>query len=704
MNREQQGYVKSRRDKDGSEGQGNEYLDEGSQYSSRSQSEEEYSDEDREHNFRRGRSDDQDKSHSSHSSSNNRTRSKSEQGSRSHQEIPKRDDERGSHHSVIMSPMTRTTFKSGMEEPSALDLICKGTASMNAANRLKESTNILRPYAPETDKNKIPKEKGDMPTLNSVKDIATQLTQLMSHCELLGMAPWTFLNLLKTGKQLASQSSFRPRINFDPKERLDDFIQANEELNTTLYHYSEDELIQRQIQVLLEIHLKIFTLSLDSTTVKKKMAMIKLESPETAGKTLKQLTSWLEYIDGTHKDHERLLISEFIRACHEYDMEQKKRGRNSSVVKDVREKSISIESDYKKRGQKLNGRELLFFVTIQLEQENDEMAIECGQGSTYMKISDESENVSRSTGHQTSTDSKMKFIRDKLRNAKRSQKVLMLGNSGAIDTSQESGGEEIELVKAKGANTGEFLQVFSEYIIDGGSNLQGIADETGIEYERLQDAAILVQKSQEQVEIRAQQELDRVVAEKDREMRRLEDQRYRESSRSSGTMRTRKLDWSVTTSDEEEENEAVMVNASYKQMKHAKEMGSGTTGRRMSFSQQQNKPQSPVTTSTPPDHCFTCGLHKTECTSIGPQYRDSSGQDQCFLRDDLQCQVDMNIVNLDKLKLASLSPPQADLVITAAAKYGCLRGSTQERLNEYKTNFIKFKETLGQTIKNSSSL
>ena len=64
----------------------------------------------------------------------------------------------------------------------------------------------------------------------------------------------------------------------------------------------------------------------------------------------------------------------------------------------------------------------------------------------------------------------------------------------------------------------------------------------------------------------------------------------------------------------------------------------------------------------------------------------------------------MNIVNLDKLKLAALPTIQADLVIAQAAKYGCLRGSNQERLKEYKANFVKFKETLGQAIKPNGSL
>jgi hypothetical protein len=227
----------------------------------------------------------------------------------------------------------------------------------------------------------------------------------------------------------------------------------------------------------------------------------------------------------------------------------------------------------------------------------------------------------------------------------------------------------------------------------------------------------MLQYSQEQIEERAQREMNRALDEKDMELRRLEEQRskdehrFREAQRVRDHRRSERERYHEDSSSESDEQEylansgPVMVNASYKQIKHAKELGNGLGGGKSYNQQRANHAISlPSTVSTPPDHCITCGMHKTECSSIGPPYRDSQGQDQCFLRNDLQCQVDMNIVNLDKLKLAALPTIQADLVIAQAAKYGCLRGSNQERLKEYKANFVKFKETLGQAIKPNGSL
>jgi len=314
-----------------------------------------------------------------------------------------------------------------------------------------------------------------------------------------------------------------------------------------------------------------------------------------------------------------------------------------------------------------------------------------------------------------------------LRRSQKKQSVLMLGSSGAIDNSQETELVESDTLKTSGiATTGDFLQAFSEYVIEGGSNLSGISQDTGINEETLRNAAILVQKSQDQMERRAQQEINRMMDEKELEVKnkdekRIQDEkRFQESciqavSQAGQQAVTKAIKQKVRyeTDEDEDENESedgfitnsgpVMVSQSYKQVKHSREIGNGNGGYK-SYGQKQNTPgMSPLTSTTPPDHCYTCGQHKTECTSIGPLYRDAKGVDQCFLRDDLQCQIDMTIINLDKLKLASLTQQQVEKVITQAAKYGCLRGASQQMLNDYKANLNKFKESIGQTLSASRS-
>jgi hypothetical protein len=358
-----------------------------------------------------------------------------------------------------------------------------------------------------------------------------------------------------------------------------------------------------------------------------------------------------------------------------------------------------------------------------LERENDEIEIECGSGSTYMITKDSQENRNQRVGYHQASDPKLKHIRDKLRKAQKKQPTLMLGSSGTIDNSHE---EEIvertTLQNAGIATTGDFLQAFSEYVIEGGSNLAGIAQDTGIDENTLRNAAILVQKSQDQLEWKSQKEINRLLDEKELEFKQKDElketneQKLKELCIQAATQAgqqvvlkavKQKVRYEEDDEDEYDDDDGylnssgpVMVNQSYKQVKHSKELGMGNISNK-SIGIRNTTVTSTTTGVTPPDHCYTCGQHKTECISIGPSYRDSKGIDQCFLRDDLQCQIDMTIINLDKLKLASLTQQQVDKVIAQAARYGCLRGASPQMLNDYKANLSKFKESIGQTISNN---
>ena len=69
----------------------------------------------------------------------------------------------------------------------------------------------------------------------------------------------------------------------------------------------------------------------------------------------------------------------------------------------------------------------------------------------------------------------------------------------------------------------------------------------------------------------------------------------------------------------------------------------------------------------------------TACHALGARIEDTAGDKHCPLREvEVNGRVNINIVKLDKLKLAELLPQQLEAVLTSATKHGCLIGMTPE--------------------------
>ena len=63
-----------------------------------------------------------------------------------------------------------------------------------------------------------------------------------------------------------------------------------------------------------------------------------------------------------------------------------------------------------------------------------------------------------------------------------------------------------------------------------------------------------------------------------------------------------------------------------------------------------------------------------------------------------------DVLTLDDFKMAGLSPEQLDAVIRAARQYGCLRGSTEVDINEYKRRLRQQTDLLLQARPQTASV
>jgi hypothetical protein len=102
---------------------------------------------------------------------------------------------------------------------------------------------------------------------------------------------------------------------------------------------------------------------------------------------------------------------------------------------------------------------------------------------------------------------------------------------------------------------------------------------------------------------------------------------------------------------------------------------------------------------TPPEYCSTCGQTHTACSAIGPKTDDSGEKAHCFLREvETNGRVNLDVIKLDKLKLAQLPTQQFEAVISAAAKFGCLSNLAKEALDTYKHQFANHRDAIKESV------
>jgi hypothetical protein len=631
---------------------------------------------------------------------------------------------------------------------SSLQLILAGTATSNAANRMRNQTALLREYNPVTNHDLIPKVKPAIPMLNSVKDMSSQLMTLISVCQLIGVTKWTFMTMLRTGTQLEKAEKFNPKLNFQPIERLHTFVYANDIVCKEVQYDDAESIIQLHIRVLLEIYLKIFNIPIDSVTAKNKLHSILCESPETAVKMIQQMIELLHLVEGTRKEIDELLITEAFRAFTQYDHTLQQQGKFSNLVDEIRTRSKTIHDEYTKSNHSaMSGRELLLLAALEIESDRLNRVIDRGDGERFSLYPYRIQNPHTKPSSQSSQSKNLKFKLDRNQRAlKRNKeysetfvnssltperwrvdksnwspaKILHnCGQSPLMETVTEKYHEWEKYAQDSLASStdSQFIHTFAEYVLNDG-DVAELANELEIELEGLEIAAQFVQStlqiSDDMVERqRAKEAESKRQASEQRLAREREINAFRQAGREAATTAIEEHFKGLAPSDDQYEkddytdnDEYIIGNQSYKNDRYSREFGNGNRQQKVTYQSYQSRPpynnrqisavQSSNRAPTPPDHCSTCGQHKDECTRIAPNYKDDNGVDQCYLRDDLNGRVNINVVSLDMLRLAELPHQQIEKVINSAARYGCLHGMSQQDIEKLKSRVPKSKEAIRQ--------
>ena len=660
----------------------------------------------------------------------------------------------------LTSPLFNSPQPSRLTEISqttntSLQLILAGTATSNAANRMRNQTALLREYHPVTNHDLIPKVKPAIPMLNSVKDMSSQLMTLLSVCQLIGVTKWTFMTMLRTGTQLEKADKFNPKLNFQPIERLHTFVYANDVVCKEVQYDDAESTIQLHIRVLLEIYLKIFNIPIDSVSARNKLHSIQCESPETAVKMIQQMIELLHLVEGTRKEIDELLITEAFRAFTQYDHILQRQGLFSNLVDEVRTRSKSIHEEYARNSTVMSGRELLLLATLEIESDRlnrvidrDENHLLWLKGGSKTHTSDSiiqrnSDKIKLNTRHQRK-NLKFKLDRENQRSSTTERSFVNSslvprpthidksdwnptqilhnsGNSPLVNAMTEKYHEWEKYAQDSLASNrdSQFIHTFVEYVVNDG-DVAEIAEELDMELEGLELTAQIVQStlqiSDDMVERqRAWEAETKRQASEQRIAREREINAFKQAGREAATMAIEEHFKGLAPSDDKYEKDDysdseqyIIGNQSYKNDRYSREFGNNNNNKqqKVTYQSHQSRPpynnrqvtavQSASRAPTPPDHCSTCGQHRDECVSIAPNYKDDNGVDQCYLRDDLHGRVNINVVSLDMLRLAELPQQQIEKVINSAARYGCLHGMSQHDVEKLKSRVPKSKEAIRQ--------
>ena len=98
-------------------------------------------------------------------------------------------------------------------------------------------------------------------------------------------------------------------------------------------------------------------------------------------------------------------------------------------------------------------------------------------------------------------------------------------------------------------------------------------------------------------------------------------------------------------------------------------------------------------------HCNTCGQSNTACAAIGPKIEDTGGTTHCSLREiEVNGRANLDIIKLDKLKLAQLPTKQFEQVIAMSTKQGCLSNLTKEAIEAYMYQFKHHRDAIKESF------